>query len=230
MQTKLKKLGVTIKFNVVDIPAATANAPKVVVSAGLRPNTNALHLDSAQVVVNEHGFIPVNDQMQSNNPVVYAVGDVTGGPPLAHIAIKQGKVAAESLAGLPAQYAPQAVPRVAWTDPQIATVGLSAIEAEAVGYTVVTGRFPFAASGRALTLNAAEGFVETVAERENEVLLGVTIVGPQAEPLIGEATLALEMGATLTDLVETLHPHPGLGEALQESAEAALGIAVHIKS
>lgn len=228
VQSRLKKLGVKIKSKVADLPAATANAEKVVVSAGLRPNTDSLHLENVGAIADEHGFIPVNDQMQSSNPAIFAVGDVTGGPPLAHIAIKQGKVAAESLAGLPAQYAPQAVPRVVWTEPQVATVGLSAAEAEAMGYAVVTGRFPFAASGRALTLNAGEGFVETVAERENEVLLGVTIVGPQAETLIGEATLALEMGATLTDLAETLHPHPGLSEALQESAEAALGIAVHI--
>ena len=109
------------------------------------------------------------------------------------------------------------------------TVGVTADEAKALGYEVITGRFPMAANGRTLTLDALEGFAQVVAEKENEVLLGVTLVGPQADSLIGEAALALEMGATLTDLVETLHPHPSLGETIMESAEAALGLAVHIK-
>jgi dihydrolipoamide dehydrogenase len=116
---------------------------------------------------------------------------------------------------------------VVFTEPQIAAVGLTAEQAQTMGYQVVSGRFPLSASGRALTLAQIDGFVLTVAEQESEVLLGVTIVGPQAEALIGEAGLALEMGATLTDLAETLHPHPGLGESLQEAAEAALGAAVH---
>jgi len=156
------------------------------------------------------------------------VGDVTGGPALAHVAMKQGKVAAENIAELTSKFWAQAVPRVIWTEPQIATVGLTVQQAEAAGYQVVSGRFPLGANGRALTLNAPEGFVLTVAEQASEVLLGITIVGEQAETLIGEAALAVEMGATLTDLAETLHPHPGLGEALQESAEDALGSAVHI--
>jgi dihydrolipoamide dehydrogenase len=201
----------------------------VVVSAGLTPCTGALNLAQARIKTDAQGFIQVNDRLRTNNPNIYAVGDVTGGLPLAHIAIKQGKVAAETIAGLPAQYAPQAVPRVAWTDPPVAAVGLTASEAEATGYEAVTGRFPLAANGRALTLDSAEGFVQTVAEKGSGVLLGVTIVGAQADSLIGEAALALEMGATLTDLAETLHPHPSLGETLQEAAEAALGIAVHIK-
>ncbi len=229
VQARLKKLGVKIKLKVTDVAQAAEGASHVVVSAGLIPRTGDLRLEEAGVGINERGSVLVNDRMQTSNPAIYAVGDVTGGPPLANIAIKQGKVAAESIAGRPAQYAPQAIPRVAWTDPQVAAVGLTATEAKAAGYKVMTGRFPLGASGRAITQNAAEGFVQTVAEKENEVLLGVTIVGPQAESLIGEAALALEMGATLVDLAETLHPHPGLSEALQESAEAGLGMAVHIK-
>ncbi len=229
VQSRIKKLGVNIKSNVTDLPAAAAEADTVIFSVGQTPRPDELRLEQVGLLPDEQGFIPVNDQMQSGNPAIYAVGDVTGGPMQAHVAIKQGKVAAEGLAGLPTQYTPQAIPRVVWTDPQIATVGLFGAEAKEIGYKVVTGRFPLAASGRALTLNAAEGFVQTVAERDTEVLLGVTIVGRHAETLIGEAALALEMGATLTDLAETLHPHPGLGETLQESAEAALGIAVHIK-
>ncbi len=229
VQSRLKKLGVKIETKITDPLTAVKDDPLVVVSMGVTPNTTDLHLTEAQVDTDEAGYIVVNDQMQSSNLAIYAVGDVTGGLPLATMAIKQGKVAAESLAGQPAQFAPQAIPRVAWTDPPVAAVGLSKAEAEAAGYQVITGRFPLAANGRALTLEAGAGFVQTVAQQETEVLLGVTIAGPQADLLIGEAALALEMGATLTDLAETLHPHPALGETLMESAEAALGMAVHIK-
>jgi dihydrolipoamide dehydrogenase len=166
--------------------------------------------------------------MQTTNLAIYAAGDVTGGQAQAHLAMKQGKIAAENIAGLANRYWVQAVPRVIWTEPQIAAVGLTEEQAESIGYQVVTGHFPLGSNARALTLNAPDGFVFTVAEQGSEVLLGVLIVSEQAENLIGEAVLALEMGATLTDLAETLHPHPGLGEALQESAENALGSAIHI--
>lgn len=229
VQARLKKLGVKLQTEVANLEQLADDSDPAIISLGVTPRTAELHLQDAQVRCDPKAFISVNDRMQTSNPAIYAVGDVAGGPPLAHLAIKQGKVAAESLAGRPAQYAPQAVPRVAWTDPQVAAVGLTAAEAEAAGYEVITGRFPMAANGRALTLNAGEGFVQTVAEKANEILLGVTIVGPQAETLIGTAALALEMGATLTDLIETLQPHPSLGETLLESAEAVLGIAVHIK-
>jgi len=229
VQRRLKKLGVGLETKVADPVDAVAGAPCVVVSVGTTPRTGQLQLAEAQVGMDEQGYILVNDQMQTSNPAIYAVGDVTGGPPLANVAIKQAKVAAESLAGRPAQFAPQAVPRVAWTDPQVAQVGLTAAEAEAAGYVVQSGRFPLAANGRALTLDAGEGFVQTVAEQESGVLLGMTLVGVRAGSLVGEAALALEMGATLIDLAETLHPHPGLAETLMESAEAALGVVVHIK-
>jgi dihydrolipoamide dehydrogenase len=229
VQSRLKQLGADIEAYVKAPAEAAAGSVPVIVSNGLIPRTANLHLESAGVNVEASGFIRVNDRLQSSNPAIYAVGDVTGSLALATLAIKQGKVAAESIAGKAAQFAPQAVPRVAWTDPPVAAVGLTAAQAEAAGYKVVTGRFPLAANGRAMTLNAARGFVQTVAEQENEVLLGVTIVGAQADSLIGEAALALEMGATLTDLAETVHAHPSLGEILQESAEAALGISVHIK-
>lgn len=225
LAARLKKLGVSLRKGLADLP----DDGPLVVSLGVRPNSAGLHLERVGVTPNAAGFIPVNDRQQTANPAIFAVGDVTGGPPLAHIAMKQGKVAAEVIAGLPARFEPQAVPHVAWTEPQVAAVGLTAAQAQGLGYQVVSGRFPLAASGRALSLGQSEGFALTVAEAGSEVLLGVTLVGPQAETLIGEAALALEMGATLTDLAETLHPHPGLGETLQEAAEAALGMAVHIK-
>jgi dihydrolipoamide dehydrogenase len=230
VEARLKKLGVKTESKLTRLDEAIAELPKVVASLGLIPHTENLHLADAGVQTDEHGFIRVNQCMQTSNPKIYAVGDVTGGLALANIAIKQGKVAAEHIAGKPAQFAPQSVPRVAWVDPQVAMVGLTAAEAEAAGYQIMASRFPLSANGRALTLQTQQGFVQVVAEQESEVLLGVTIVGPEAETLISEASLALEMGATLTDLAETLHPHPSLGETIQEAAEAALGIAVHIKN
>lgn len=228
VQLGLRRLGVTIERNVTDVAQATAEATTIVVSAGVKPRTDAMHLEEVGVQLDEQGFVVVDDRLQSSHPAIFAVGDVTGGPPLATLAIKQGKVAAEAMAGLPVRYAPQAVPRVAWTDPEVAAVGLTMKEATAAGYGVIIDRFPLGGNGRALTLNAPTGVVLTVAEQGSEVLLGATIVAPQASSLIGEIALAIEMGATLTDLAETLHPHPGLGEALQESAESALGRAVHV--
>jgi dihydrolipoamide dehydrogenase len=183
----------------------------VVVSAGLTPRTTNLGLDKAKVTTNSNGFIQVNNRQQTDNPAIYSAGDVAGGPALAHVAGKQGKVAAENLAGKLAQFAPQAIPRVARTDPEVAAAGLTAAEAEKAGYNVQRSTFH---------VQPSTCFIELVAEQNSEVLLGVTIVGPQAGILIGEAALALEMGATLTDLAETLHPGPG--EALARAAEVAL--------
>ena len=229
VQAEMRKMGVSkVEQKIADPVAAVADDPLVVISAGVEPRTAELVLDRVGIISDEQGFIPVNEQLQTNIPNIYAIGDVTGGPPLATLAIKQGKIAAEAIAGLAVAYTPQAVPRVAWTTPEIASVGLTANDAEALGYEVISGRFPLGGNGRALTLNAPTGVVLTVAERESELLLGTTIVAPQASTLIGEAALAMEMGATLTDLAETLHPHPGLGEALQESAETALQKAVHL--
>ncbi|MFQ5578351.1 MAG: dihydrolipoyl dehydrogenase family protein, partial [Anaerolineae bacterium] len=229
VQARLKRLGVVVETDAAN-PAAAGDGSGgvVVVSNGLRPRTGDLALELVGVKTDGRGFIRVNDRQQTSNPVIYAAGDVTGGPRLATVAIKQAKVAAETLAGRAAQYAPQAVPKVVWTDPEVASVGLTAVEAEAAGYAVARGRFPLGASGRALTLAHPQGVALTVADAERGVLLGTTVIGVRAAELIGEAALALEMGATLTDLAETLHPHPGLGEALQESTAAALGSAVHL--
>lgn len=226
--TQLKRMGVRIETEVADPATAVGDAAQVVVAVGLVPRTADLRLDLPGIETDASGFIRVDRRMRTSNERVYAVGDVNGLASLATAAIKQAKIAAEDLAGLPVEYAPQAIPRVAWTDPPVASVGLTSAEAEAAGYTVTTGRFPLAASGRALTLNAPDGVALVVAEKDSGVLLGATLVGAQAGDLIGEMTLALEMGATLTDIAETLHAHPGLGEALQEASEAALGAAVHL--
>jgi dihydrolipoamide dehydrogenase len=200
----------------------------VVVCNGGQANTAPLRLSEAGIKLGQQGELLVNPQQQTNLPHILAVGDCTGQLPLATVAIKQAKVAAEIMAGRKVAYAPQALPIVAHTSPEIAQVGLTAEAAKQAGYQVVTGRFPLAANGRALTLGAESGVALTVAEVGSENLLGMTLVGPQAGDLIMEAALAIEMGATLTDLAEILHPHPGLPEMVLESVENALGQAIHI--
>ncbi|MEM7114240.1 MAG: FAD-dependent oxidoreductase [Chloroflexota bacterium] len=224
---QLRKLGVKMVKELGEETAVT------IVSNGIIPRTAELDLAVADVQTDADGFVMVDAQMRTSNPNIFAVGDLVARPkagflPLATLAIKQGKVAAETMGGEVAVFAPQAIPQVAWTDPEVAAVGLTKTGAEQLGYRVVSGRFPLGANGRSQTLNAAAGMILTVAEAETELLLGVTIIAPHASDLIGEAALAIEMGATLTDLTETLHPHPGLGEALLESAEATLQKAIHI--
>ncbi len=200
----------------------------LVISRGVQPRTAGLHLDAAGVSLNENGAISVNTMQQSSVPHIFAIGDCTGGRALASIAMKQGKVAAESLSGQRVQFAPLVTPLVIHTSPELATVGYSASQATEAGYSITTGRFPLAANGRALTLGADNGVAMLVASAADGIVLGATIVGPRAGDLIGQAALAIEMGATLTDLSEILYAHPGLSETLLESAENALGRAIHI--
>ncbi len=203
-------------------------ADGVMVSIGRVPNSDRLDLEKAGVKINGEGFIPVDSRMETNVPGIFAVGDVVGGPLLAHKAYREAKVAAEVIAGNPAGFDNLVIPAVVYTDPEIAWAGLSEKEARGKGYQVVTGNFPFRASGRAMTLNAVEGFVKTIADAETLRILGVTIVGADASELISEAALAIEMGARLDDLSQTIHPHPTLSEGLLESVGAALGEAIHI--
>ncbi len=228
LKSYLKKIGISVKAGVDDPAAAVADAPCVVVSNGIIPNTADLHLQTVNISLDDGGFIPVDNRMRTVNPTVFAVGDVTGLAATAEQAMKMGKVAAAQLGERPAEYAPQAVTKMVWTEPEIAMVGLTAAQAETAGYSVQTGHFPMAANGRALMLNGGTGSVSIVAEKESGVLLGATVVGPRAAEVIGELALALEMGATLTDVAETLHLHPGIGEPLMEAAEDALGTVVHL--
>jgi dihydrolipoamide dehydrogenase len=174
------------------------------------------------------GFIKVNQRMETSAPGIFAVGDVVGGPLLAHKAYREAKVAAEVIAKKPSAFDNVVIPAVIYTDPEIAWAGLSETEAKQQGYEVVTGTFPFRASGRAMTLNAPEGFVKTVADAKTKRILGVHIVGAEASEMISEAALAIEMGAFLDDLAQTIHPHPTMSEGLLESVDAALGEAIHV--
>ncbi len=216
VQAGLRKLGVQI---VTKADSASIDERPLIISNGVRPNTARLSLSDAGVQVTELGGIVVDRMQQSSAPHIYAAGDCTGGRALASIAIKQGKVAAEVLSGQRVQFAPLVVPLV---------VGLSVEAAERAGYNIATGRFPLAANGRALTLGTDAGVATIVANKDDGSVLGATVVGPRAGDLIGQMSLAIEMGATLTDLSEIIYAHPGLSEILQESADQALNQAIHV--
>lgn len=174
------------------------------------------------------GFVIVDPARKTNVPSIYAIGDIAGQPLLAHKGSKEGIVAAEAIAGLKTVYDVLGMPAVIFTDPEIATVGLTEEEAKAKGIDVKVGKFPFAANGRALSVNEPDGFVKMIGDAKTGRLLGVHIVGAEASNLIAEATLAIEMGAQVEDLALTVHAHPTLPETLMEAAEATLGHAIHI--
>jgi dihydrolipoamide dehydrogenase len=203
-------------------------AEKVLVAVGRRPNSDGIGLEKAGVQTDPHGFIQVNKKMQTNVVGVYAIGDVVGPPMLAHKASKEGIVAAEVICGLSSEADFHAIPGVVFTDPEIATVGLTEAQAKANGYDPIVGKFPFTALGRAVLAGETEGFAKVVGDKSSNLLLGVHIVGAEASDLISEAALAIEMGATLEDVGFTVHPHPTLPEAVMEAAEAAKGKAIHI--
>jgi dihydrolipoamide dehydrogenase len=201
----------------------------VLVAVGRRPVTDSLGLEAAGLTLDDKGFIAVDAQQRTKVPNVFAVGDVTGAPLLAHRAMKQGVVAAEVIGGdRAAAFDPIAVPNCVYTDPEVATVGLSEEEAKAAGYEVRIGKFPLAASGRARTMNESDGIIKLVGDAKSDLLLGMHLVAPQAESLIGEGVIALEMGATLEDIGLSVHPHPTLTEGIMDAAEAAHGKAIHI--
>jgi dihydrolipoamide dehydrogenase len=201
-------------------------ADKVLVSIGRVPNASGLGLEAIGVAVDDKGFVAVNEKMQTNVAGIYAIGDVVGGALLAHKAYQEAKVAAEVICGHAAAF-DSVVPAVVYTDPEIAVVGMSEAEAREAGHEVVTGTFAFKGSGRAMSLNATDGFIKAIADAESGLLLGLVAVGKGVSELIGEATLALEMGAFLEDVALTIHAHPTMSEAVQEAVEAALGKAVH---
>jgi dihydrolipoamide dehydrogenase len=225
VQAGLRKLGVQIITK--ETIDSISDRP-VIISQGVCPRTSGLHLDATGIEVTVNGGILVNTMQQTSVPHIYAVGDCTGGRALAGIAIKQAKVAAEVLSGKRVQFAPVVTPLVVHTTPELATAGYSAEEATHAGYNIVTGRFPLAANGRALTLGTDNGVAMLVANSEDGTLLGATLVGPRAGDLIGQTALAIEMGATLTDLSEILYAHPGLSESLLEAAEGASDSAIHV--
>jgi len=215
----------------VSTPKGTIQIPcdKILLSVGRRPNPEGFGLEKVGVKT-ENGRIPVNHVMQTNIPYVYAIGDVTGGELLAHKASKQGMVAAEHIAELASAYDVKAMPGAIFTDPEIGAVGLTEKQARDKGIDIITGVFPFVASGKAMATGHTDGFVKLIGRKSDRVLLGCHIIGPHASDLISEATLAIEMGATIDDLALTVHAHPTTAETLMEAAEVALGHPIHIAS
>lgn len=219
---------VKVTFETSDGKELIAETDYVLVSVGRAPNSSYLGLESAGVQLNSKGFINVDKQMRTTSPNIFAIGDVVGGPLLAHKASREGIVAAEVIVGLNSSFDNAAIPSAIFTDPEIAVVGISPNEASANGITVRTGKFPFSANGRALASLETEGLTKIIAEKESGLVLGLGIVGQEASDLISEGTFAIEMGATLEDLALTIHPHPTLPETIMEAAENALGRSIHI--
>ncbi|MCU0691743.1 MAG: FAD-dependent oxidoreductase, partial [Polyangiaceae bacterium] len=205
----------------------TIDCDVVLVAVGMRPNSGGIGLEQLGVKLQPNGAVPVDKQGRTNVPGVYAIGDVTGAPLLAHKASKEGEVVAEVIAGKTAARDWVTIPAAIFVDPEIASAGMTADQAREAGYEVKVGKFPFAALGRAIAMAESDGFVKTVMDAKTHRLLGVHMVGPSVSELVAEATLALEMGALADDLALTVHTHPTLAEAIMESAAHAIGQAIH---
>ncbi|MBL8684936.1 MAG: dihydrolipoyl dehydrogenase [Myxococcales bacterium] len=203
------------------------------VAVGMKPNSDVVGIEKSGVALDKKGHVIIDEECRTNVKGVYAIGDVSGVPYLAHKASKEGEIAAEVIAGHKAARDWRAMPAATFTHPEIANVGLSEKEARDKGLDITIGKFPFAASGRAMAVSETDGFVKVIAERvgkdkKDHKIIGVHIVGPEASDLISEAALALEMDAYVEDVGLTVHPHPTLGEAVMEAAKHAIGEAVHI--
>ena len=201
---------------------------KVLISVGRVPFTEGLGLENTRVGVDGKGFIETDVQRRTADPAIFAVGDVAGEPMLAHKATYEAKVVAEVITGAKTQYDPRAVPAVIFTDPEIAWCGITESEAREAGVEIEVSKFPWAASGRALTLNRTDGLTKIITHQGTGRVIGVGIVGPQAGELISESVLAIEMGATAEDMAFSIHPHPTLTETLMEAAEGIYGASTHL--
>lgn len=205
------------------------NAPEpevfdaVLVAVGRRPNGNKINAEKAGIEINEQGFIPVNKQQRTNIDHIYAIGDIVGNPMLAHKAVYEGKIAAEVISGIKAGFDALTIPSVAYTDPEVAWMGLTEIQAKEQGIAYDKGAFPWAASGRSLSMGRNEGMTKVLCDKETGRILGAGIVGPHAGDLIAEAVLALEMGAEAEDVALSIHPHPTLSETFAFATEMITG-------
>jgi dihydrolipoamide dehydrogenase len=219
--------GITVRTEDESGTVSEFGAETALVAVGREPVTDTLSLEAAGLETAEDGTIPTDDRARTESERIYAVGDVAGEPMLAHKAMTEGHVAADVIAGEPAALDYQAVPAAVFTDPEIGTVGMTEAEAAEAGFEPAVGQLPLRANGRALTLGEDEGFVRVVADAESEFVLGAQIVAPEASESIAEVGLAIEMGATLEDLLGTIHTHPTLSEAVFEAAANARGEAIH---
>ncbi|MGA0882524.1 MAG: dihydrolipoyl dehydrogenase [Burkholderiaceae bacterium] len=218
-----KEDGVYVRFEGGDAPAEPQRYDLVLQAVGRRPNGKALGSDLAGVLVDERGFIPVDQQMRTNQSHIFAIGDLVGQPMLAHKAVHEGHVAAEAAAGQKSFFDARVIPSVAYTDPEVAWVGVTEEEAKAKGMKIEKAVFPWAASGRAIANGRDEGFTKIIVDAETHQVVGGAIVGTHAGDMIGEFALAIEMGCDPTDIAKTIHPHPTLGESLGMVAEVFEG-------
>src|SRR5580692_8803857 len=244
---KLKKLGVEVLTGAkakswaeksgraavtveIDGKGSVLEADKVLVAVGRKPNSEGLGLEEVGVKIERGGFVTVDRQLRTNVPGIYAIGDVAGQPMLAHKASHEAEVVAEVIAGHKAEMDVRCIPAVIFSDPEVATAGLTAAEAGQRGRAVKVGKFPFAALGRAIANADTDGFVKVVVDAASTEVLGIQVVGNGASDIIAEAALAIEMGAVADDLSLTIHAHPTLPEAIMEAAKASLGEAIHIQN
>ena len=233
LETKVVKMepnaqGITVTFADKEGKEFKEDYNKVLVSIGRKPNSENLGLENTKVKVTPRGFVEVNDQRQTADPSIFAIGDIAGDPMLAHKASHEGRVAVETIAGHKVAFEPQAIPAVVFTDPEIAWCGITEIEAAKAGREVTVVKFPWAASGRALTLDRTEGLTKLIIDPKTQRVLGVAIVGVGAGEMIAEGVLAIEMGALAEDLKLSIHPHPTLSETIMEAAESFFGHSTHI--
>jgi dihydrolipoamide dehydrogenase len=220
--------GIRVSFKSADDTQSEKVFEKVLVSVGRKPNSEISGLDRTQVKVGERGFIQVNKQLQTSDPAIYAIGDVVGEPMLAHKASHEGRIAVEAIAGHKVAFEPNAIPAVVFTDPEIAWCGLTETQAQKENREIKVAKFPWAASGRAMTIDRPEGMTKLIFDPQTERVLGMGIVGAGAGELIAEGVLAVEMAATATDIALSIHPHPTLSETVMESAEVFFGTSTHI--
>jgi len=220
--------GIRVNFDGPDVKEREKVFDKVLVSVGRRPNSEIAGLDKTTVVVGQRGFIQVNKQLQTDDPAIYAIGDVIGEPMLAHKATHEGRTAVEVIAGHKVAFEPNAIPAVVFTDPEIAWCGLTETQAQKENREIKVAKFPWAASGRAMTLDRTEGLTKLLIDPQNERVLGVGIVGAGAGELIAEGVLAIEMGALAKDVALTIHPHPTLSETVMNAAEVFFGTSTDI--
>jgi dihydrolipoamide dehydrogenase len=249
VQKKISKFGVVPHFNVKaqnsqinqdkgtvtvtyleENQTKTIDVEQVIVVVGRKPNTTILGLEKIGIELDAHKFIPVNEKMQTKYPHIFAVGDVAGQPMLAHKAERQGKVAAEVIAGLPSAYDNKVCPSVVFNDPELMSVGMTLEQAKAAGFDAIESKFPLTALAKSYFVNPAsvEGFVKMVIENKTGIILGCHGVGPKVSEIVSEVTFAIEMGATAEDIGNTIHPHPTMSESIMEVADVVLGRSVHI--
>lgn len=200
----------------------------LLVTVGRKPNTSEIGLEGLGIDMTKRGLIKIDKQCRTSVPNLYAIGDIVEGPQLAHKASYEGKIAAEAIAGHPSEIDYHAIPAVVFSDPECASVGYFEQQAKDAGIEVVTAKFPFAANGRALALNETDGFMKLVTRKEDNLVIGAQIVGPNASDMIAELGLAIEAGMTAEDIALTIHAHPTLGEITMEAAEVAIGSPIHI--